>query len=69
LLSEVAKAFVETEVVMRAAKVMTIGERAEDVFFLTDKHGRVLDAESRALLADRLAERLDHPPDAQLKSA
>ena len=69
LLSEVGKAFVETEVVMRAAKVMTIGERAEDVFFLTDKHGRILDAESRALLADRLAERLDHPPDAQLKSA
>ncbi len=69
LLSEVGKAFVEAGIVLRAAKVMTIGERAEDVFFVTDRGGHVLDERAQADLAERLAGRLDDPPDAKRKSA
>jgi len=38
---------------------MTIGERAEDVFYLRDRQNRPLDAALRDSLRDRLAARLE----------
>jgi [protein-PII] uridylyltransferase len=59
LLCEVGKAFVECDVALQAAKVMTVGERAEDVFFVTDREGRPLGEAAREDLRVRLSERLD----------
>jgi [protein-PII] uridylyltransferase len=44
---------------LRAAKIMTVGERAEDVFYITTLEGETLDAAARAELARRLEARLD----------
>jgi len=42
LLSEVGKVLRDKEVVIHNAKIMTFGERAEDVFYVTDADGRPL---------------------------
>ncbi len=42
LLSEVGKVFKTERVAINGAKIMTVGERAEDVFYITDMDGRVL---------------------------
>lgn len=59
LLSEIGRAFAETGIRLQMAKVTTVGERAEDVFFITDDNGRPLDDPARqarleALLRERL---------------
>jgi [protein-PII] uridylyltransferase len=61
LLCEVGKAFFENNVSLRAAKIMTIGERAEDVFYITTLDGATLDAPARKALGQQLKERLDQP--------
>jgi [protein-PII] uridylyltransferase len=65
LLCEVGKAFVECDVSLRAAKIMTVGERAEDVFYITTLSGETLDAAQREALGRQLAARLDQPPAAR----
>ena len=50
LLCDVGKVLMQESVELHAAKIMTVGERAEDVLYLTDFHG--------APLADGAAERL-----------
>ncbi len=59
LLCEVGKAFFENDVSLRAAKIMTIGERAEDVFYITTLDGDTLNAEQREKLGRHLKARLD----------
>ena len=59
LLCEVGKAFMECDVSLRAAKIMTVGERAEDVFYITNRAGNPLDDAARAALEARLVERID----------
>jgi [protein-PII] uridylyltransferase len=54
LLCEIGKAFVESEIDLRTAKIVTVGERAEDVFFITNRRGEPL-SESHC---ERLRERL-----------
>ncbi|HEX7048386.1 MAG TPA: [protein-PII] uridylyltransferase [Gammaproteobacteria bacterium] len=44
LLSEIGRAFNACGVRLQTAKVTTVGERAEDVFFVTDENNRPLDA-------------------------
>jgi [protein-PII] uridylyltransferase len=63
LLCEVGKAFQACGVRLVTAKITTVGERAEDVFFITDRAGRPFDdpAAQRALAA-RLAAALDNAP-------
>ena len=39
---------------LHGAKIMTVGERAEDVFYVTDESGRPLDEARRKALADAL---------------
>ena len=64
LLCEVGKAFLEINASLRAAKIMTVGERAEDVFYITTLEGETLNAEQRDQLARQLKARLDQPASA-----
>jgi [protein-PII] uridylyltransferase len=60
LLSQVAQAFAECELVLQNARVNTYGERAEDAFFVTDTAGHaVTDAARLDQLREQLARRLD----------
>jgi [protein-PII] uridylyltransferase len=59
LLSEVGKVLLAERVDVVTARIMTIGERAEDVFHLTDDRGRLLGEPARRRLQERLTEALD----------
>jgi [protein-PII] uridylyltransferase len=58
-LSEVGKVFRAERVAINGAKIMTVGERAEDVFYITDMDGRVLKDEACQRVQDSLARALD----------
>ncbi len=60
LLSTVGRVFVDQGLDIETAKVLTIGERAEDVFYIVDASKRALDADSCALLKDKLIENIDN---------
>lgn len=59
LLSKVGQAFIELGIDIEAAKIMTIGERAEDVFYVSDKNGNPLDEDLKTRLRDNLLAKLD----------
>jgi len=59
LLSHVAKVFMAEHVDIHNSKIMTVGERAEDVFYVADESGRPLTSEAQQRLAQRLTESLD----------
>ena len=59
LLSEVGKVFKTERVAINGAKIMTVGERAEDVFYITDPEGRPLPEEACQRLQDSLVRALD----------
>ncbi len=59
LLSDVGRVFAEQGVDIAGAKIMTIGERAEDVFYISDESGAPLSEDAQAELKDRLIERID----------
>jgi [protein-PII] uridylyltransferase len=59
LLSEIGKVLMEERIELLAAKIMTVGERAEDVFYVTDALQRPLDAATAQRLRTRLTESLD----------
>lgn len=60
LLARVGRIFMEQNISLSAAKIATLGERVEDVFFITDKQGRPLtDPEAQSRLRARLCEALD----------
>jgi [protein-PII] uridylyltransferase len=59
LLSDVGRTFVEMGINIDTAKIMTIGERAEDVFYISDESGRPLSEEICSLLREKLVNRLD----------
>ena len=59
LLSEIGKVFLAEQIDVVTAKVMTIGERAEDVFYVTDGKGRPLSEAARKRLQDSLTAALD----------
>jgi [protein-PII] uridylyltransferase len=44
LLSELAKAIFDTEATIHSAHIATYGERAVDVFYLTDRDGRKIES-------------------------
>jgi len=58
LLSNVGQAFMAQGIAIEAAKIMTIGERAEDVFYISDKQGRPLSDEAQENLRNELIEKL-----------
>ncbi len=59
LLSEIGKVLLAERVDVVTARIMTIGERAEDVFYITDEQGRQLADETRLRLEEQLHSALD----------
>ncbi len=59
LLCEVGKVFKAERVAINGAKIMTVGERAEDVFYITDMDGRLLKDEACRRVQDSLVRALD----------
>lgn len=59
LLCDVGKVLVEQRAELLAAKIMTVGERAEDVFYLQDERNRPLDDATAKLLVARLTQALE----------
>jgi [protein-PII] uridylyltransferase len=59
LLSEVGKVFMRERMQIHGARIVTVGERAEDVFYLTDVEDRPLDAAARTRVQSALVEALD----------
>ncbi len=59
LLSDVGRVFVELDINVDTAKIMTIGERAEDVFYISDQSGKPLDDKRCSALRDMLFDHLD----------
>jgi [protein-PII] uridylyltransferase len=59
LLSRIGLVFWDQKVELHGAKIMTVGERAEDVFTVTDETGRPLEPARCQALADALALALD----------
>ncbi len=59
LLSKVGQVFIEQDIDIAAAKIMTIGERAEDVFYISDTGGKPLDDDAQARLRERIVAKLD----------
>ncbi|NQV87515.1 MAG: [protein-PII] uridylyltransferase [Woeseiaceae bacterium] len=61
LLSKVGQVFIEQGINITSAKIMTIGERAEDVFYINDMSGHALTPSALEKLAFSLRETLDQP--------
>ncbi len=59
LLSEVGKVFRAAQISINGAKIMTVGERAEDVFYITDADDRILDDAACSRVQDALVRALD----------
>lgn len=59
LLCDIGKALVAERVELLAAKILTVGERAEDVFYLTDVYSRPLDEQAAQRLVARLTAALE----------
>src|SRR5580704_2813219 len=59
LLCDVGKVLMERGIELHAAKIMTVGERAEDVFYVTDLENRPLDAERARGLREEMKRVLD----------
>lgn len=60
LLATIGRVFLEFNVQVQTAKISTLGERVEDVFFITDTQGQPLHSESlRSQLETTLRQRLD----------
>jgi [protein-PII] uridylyltransferase len=62
LLSKVGQIFVAQDLYIENAKIMTIGERAEDVFYLSHESGALLDNQAQQKLRDAIVQKLDHTP-------
>jgi [protein-PII] uridylyltransferase len=59
LLSEVGKVFMRERVQLLGARIVTVGERAEDVFYVADAAGKPLDAPARTRVEAALKSALD----------
>jgi [protein-PII] uridylyltransferase len=59
LLCDVGKVLMQQHVELRKAKIMTVGERAEDVFYVTDLQHRPLNEAAAQQLKEKLLQALD----------
>ena len=59
LLASLARVFLQYDVVLKNAKITTLGERAEDVFLLTNKEAQAIDQPSCKALKKAIIEALD----------
>jgi [protein-PII] uridylyltransferase len=58
LLSDIAQVFIRHGIDISSAKIVTVGERAEDVFYLSDESGRVLSEDLQNELRQALYDEL-----------
>lgn len=59
LLTRISEVFYDEELVIHGARVSTLGEEAEDIFYLTDKENHpILDQEHQQRIRDKLKEKL-----------
>ena len=62
LLARIGKVFVEFGIELQAAKIQTLGERVDDVFFITDAHRQpITDPALRKALQEAICRELDQP--------
>jgi [protein-PII] uridylyltransferase len=61
LLSKIARAFLAVGVRVHSARVATIGERVDDVFFITDSDNRPVDEATVRAVERELAHRISNP--------
>jgi len=66
ILAKVGHAFVDCEVTLKLAKIATIGERAEDIFIVSNDQGRALTPEQQVALKHRIHTKLDQLEDINL---
>jgi [protein-PII] uridylyltransferase len=60
LLARIGKIFVEYGIELQAAKIQTLGERVEDVFFITDAQQQpITDAKLRTAIQQAICSELD----------
>ncbi|HSY06190.1 MAG TPA: [protein-PII] uridylyltransferase [Steroidobacteraceae bacterium] len=59
LLCEVGQVLMQERIELHAAKIMTVGERAEDTFYVTDFENRPLSSAAAEQLRERLVQVLD----------
>ena len=60
LLAHIGRIFFDLGIELQAAKITTLGERVEDVFFITDKNQQpITDPELRERLQDAIRTELD----------
>jgi [protein-PII] uridylyltransferase len=64
LLCDVGKVLMQERIELHAAKIMTVGERAEDVFYVTDFDDRPLSAAAAERLREHLLAALDRQQEA-----
>ena len=61
LLARIGKIFLDFDLSLQNAKIATLGERVEDIFFITDAHHQPLaDPELCARLQDAIVQQLSH---------
>jgi [protein-PII] uridylyltransferase len=56
LLAHISKIFLDQNIHLHNAKITTAGERAEDMFYITNKQGNVLDENEKQQLTEKLME-------------
>ncbi|MCB1676506.1 MAG: [protein-PII] uridylyltransferase [Halioglobus sp.] len=62
LLARLGKIFVEFDIELQAAKIQTLGERVEDIFFITDEHQQPITDPARcAAIQQAIRRELDEP--------
>ena len=60
LLARIGRIFVEFNITLQAAKIQTLGERVEDVFFITDENQQAItDEDLCAAIQAAVCEELD----------
>ncbi len=58
-MAKIGHLFVDFNLTLRLAKISTIGERAEDVFIVSDAYGRALSTEIQLALKKQIIKTLD----------
>lgn len=61
LLAKIGHLFVDLNFTLKLAKIQTIGERAEDVFIISNEDGKALTQEQEVILKKQLTLKLDQP--------
>ena len=63
ILAKIGHAFVDKSVVLKLAKIATIGERAEDIFIVSNDAGKSLTQEQQVALKKQILFKLDQLED------